>query len=304
MAFVPSGEQYEISLGNQRATVVEVGGGVREYDVGTCAVLDPYGVEAMCDGAHGAPLIPWPNRLEDGRYRFDGRDLQVALTEPETHTAIHGFLRWSLWRPVERLAHRVVVATRLLPLTGYPFALDVSVAYTLTEEGLVVTTEATNTGDQACPYASGHHPYLSAGDGVVDDCLLEFAAAVRIATDDVRQLPTDDEPVEGSPFDFREARRLGTTQIDYAFTGLERDGDGRAWVRLTRPDGQRVEAWTDDAYPFLEIYTGDTLSPERRRRGLGVEPMTCAPNGFRSGRGLLRLEPGESTTSAWGARLA
>lgn len=53
----------------------------------------------------------------------------------------------------------------------------------------------------------------------------------------------------------------------------------------------------------LEIYTADTLSPERRRRGLGVEPMTCPPNAFGDGVRVLRLEPGESVTTTWGARL-
>ena len=51
----------------------------------------------LCDGAHGAPLIPWPNRLADGRYSFDGADHQLALTEPERHNAIHGLMRWRPW---------------------------------------------------------------------------------------------------------------------------------------------------------------------------------------------------------------
>ena len=68
----PSGEQFEIAYGQQRATIVEVGAGIREYAVGERAVLDPYPLQAPCDGAHGAPLIPWPNRLADGRYSFDG----------------------------------------------------------------------------------------------------------------------------------------------------------------------------------------------------------------------------------------
>jgi aldose 1-epimerase len=61
----------------------------------------------------------------------------------------------------------------------------------------------------------------------------------------------------------------------------------------------------DAAYTHLMLFTGDTL-PEtgRRRRGLGVEPMTCAPNAFASGDGLIRLEPGESVTTTWGARLS
>ena len=55
----------------------------------------------MCDGAHGAPLIPWPNRLADGRYSFGGTEYQLALTEPENRNAIHGLLRWRNWRARE-----------------------------------------------------------------------------------------------------------------------------------------------------------------------------------------------------------
>jgi aldose 1-epimerase len=96
---------------------------------------------------------------------------------------------------------------------------------------------------------------------------------------------------------------LGEQQIDYAFTDLARDEAGRAVCRLTAPDGATAELWADESYPFIELYTGDTLSPPRRRRGLAVEPMTCAPNAFRSGEGLIRLEPGQTHRSRWGARL-
>ena len=105
----PSGEQFEIAHRDQRATIVEVGGGVREYVAGRRAVLDPYPREAMCDGAHGAPLIPWPNRLADGRYAFDGTEYQLALTEPERGNAIHGLLRWRNWQAIERSADWVTV---------------------------------------------------------------------------------------------------------------------------------------------------------------------------------------------------
>ncbi len=303
MATAPSGEQFEIAHGSQRATVVEVGGGVREYRVGDRPVLDPYPVEAMCDGAHGAPLIPWPNRLADGVYRFDGIDYGVALTEPDKHNAIHGFLRWRSWRPVEREPSRVVMGTRLHPLMGYPFTLDVQVAYQLGEEGLVVTTTAANLGDQTCPYGAGQHPYLSPGSGRLDDCTLQLGAATRILTDNDRQLPTGRATVEGTEFDYRTGRRLGDQKLDFPFTDLDRDANGRAWARLTAPDQSCAELWVDEHYPIIEIYTGDTLSADRRRRGLGCEPMTCPPNAFASGEGLIRLPPGESLTTTWGARL-
>jgi len=299
----PSGRQFEIVDGAQRATVVEVGGGVREYVVGERAVLDPYPLEAMCDGAHGAPLIPWPNRLGDGAYRFDDTDYAVALTEPDKHNAIHGFLRWRSWHAVEHLAARVVMATRLYPLMGYPFTVDIQVAYELGDDGLVVATTATNLGDRACPYGAGQHPYLSPGSGKIDDCTLELRADTRILTDNERQLPTGRAAVAGTDFDFRAGRRLGDQKLDAPFTDLARDDDGRAWARLAAPDGSRVELWVDEHYPIIEIYTGDTLSPGRRRLGMGAEPMTCPPNAFQSGEALIRLEPGQSLTTTWGVRL-
>jgi aldose 1-epimerase len=303
MKIAPSGEQFEIASGEQRATIVEVGGGVREYAVAGRDVFDPYPLQAICDGAHGAPLIPWPNRLGDGRYRFEDVDYQVALTEPAKHNAIHGFLRWRAWRAVERAPDRVVMGTRLYPLDGYPFALDVQVAYELGDAGLTVSTTATNIGERACPYGAGQHPYLSPGSGLIDDCELEVPAETRIVTDEVRQLPTGREPVQGTQFDFRGARRLGEGRLDFAFTDLIREDTGQAVTRLCAPDGKCAELWVDEHYSIVELYTGDTLDPSRRRRGLGVEPMTCAPNALQSGEGLIVLEPGQALTTRWGARL-
>ena len=292
MAAPPSGEQFEIRHGDQRATIVEVGGGVREYTVGDRPVLDPYSLDAMCDGEHGAPLIPWPNRLADGTYRFDDTDYAVPLTEPEKHNAIHGFLSWRSWQAVEH-EHKSsghgypTPPPGRLPLhpgsSGWPTS---SVT-----DGLVVSTTATNIGDQACPYGTGQHPYLSPGTGRIDDCILQLGASTRILTDNERQLPTGTATVEGTDFDFRAGKRLGDQKLDTPFTDLDRDQDGRAWARLTAPDGSCTELWVDEHYPIIEIYTGDTLSPPRRRMGLGTEPMTCPPNAFQTGNGLTRLEP-------------
>jgi len=303
VAVAPSGEQFPLVAGEHRATVVEVGGGVREYAVDGRDVLDPYPVTAVCDGAHGAPLIPWPNRLADGRYTFDGAEHQVALTEPEKHNAIHGLTRWRTWQPVEREPDRVVMACRLYPEPGYPFSLDLRVEYTLGEDGLVVRTTATNIGDAPCPYGCGQHPYLSPGNGLIDDCVLQVRADTWIDTANERQLPTGRRPTRDTPLDFSDGRRLGDQRLDFPFTDLARDPDGRAWVRLTGSDGARAELWVDEAYPIVELYTGDTLAPQRRRRGLGTEPMSCPPDAFRSGDGVIRLAPGESTTASWGARL-
>lgn len=298
----PSGEQLVISFGDQRASVVEVGGGIREYRDGDRDVLQPYARDAVCDGAHGTPLAPWPNRLGDGRFAFDGHEHQVPLTEPEKQNAIHGFLRWRPWTCVEHREDRVTMTTRLRPMPFWPFDVAVLVTYALAGDGLSVTIEARNVGDDDAPWAYGQHPYLSPGSGTVDDCRLSFRAGTRITTDD-RQLPTAWVEVAGTAYDFAEPRSVGELQIDYAFADLERDADGRAWVGLEGDDGRTVSAWVDRSFPYLELYTADTLAPDRRRRGLGVEPMTAPPNALQSGTDVLRIRPGGTCTHRWGARL-
>jgi aldose 1-epimerase len=125
--------------------------------------------------------------------------------------------------------------------------------------------------------------------------------ASYLPVDDVG-IPTGQRPVEGTPYDLRTAQPLGDRHIDVAYTELDRGADGLARVRLEAPDGgPAVELWVDGSYPYLEIFTGDALpDPGRRRTGLGVEPMTCAPDAFNSGEGLLVLEPGQSHSASWG----
>jgi aldose 1-epimerase len=300
----PSGEQFELVWGDQRATVVEVGGGIRAYSVGDRPVLDPFGREAMSDGAHGAPLIPWPNRLGDGRYSFDGVEYQLALTEPDRGNAIHGLLRWRNWSALERGSDRVVMGIRLHPMTGWPFPLELSIAYSLGAGGLTVETRARNAGKVRCPFGTGQHPYLSPGSGGLEHCVLHAPGSTRILIDDGRALPCGSEPVAGTEFDFRSPRPIGALQLDDGFTGLERDADGLAWVSLTGADGRTVSLWCDDAYRVLQLYSGDTLAPERRRRGFAAEPMTCPANALQTGEGIAILEPGESFVGHWGVGLS
>ena len=105
--------------------------------------------------------------------------------------------------------------------------------------------------------------------------------------------------MEGTEFDFRGGRPIGGTRLDNCFTDLERGGDGLARAELHDLKGGSVTLWVDESYPYLMLFTGDPL-PDVARRSLAVEPMTCPPNAFRTGDGLIRLDPGESFTSSWG----
>jgi aldose 1-epimerase len=280
--------------------VVSVGGGLRTYTTGGQDVLDGYGPEQMCSGGRGQLLAPWPNRVAGGRWEHAGRTMQLALTEPAAGNAIHGLVRWASWTLAERAADRVSLVHRLHPQPGWPATLDFRVEYRLSAAGLSVTTEALNAGPEPCPYGIGAHPYLTLGTPSIDSILLELPARSRLVADD-RGIPQELVAVTGTRYDFRTARAVGADRLDTGFTDLRRDEDGLARARITDPAGTRHSTlWVDGAYTHLMVFTGDTLAPEARRRGIAIEPMSCPPNALATGEGLVWLAPGETHRAVWG----
>ena len=300
MAVSPSGEQFALRHGDQIAVVTEVGATLRTYTAAGRDVLDGFGLDVRSDGGRGQVLIPWPNRLRDGRYVWDGETLLLACNEPKLANAIHGVVRWRNWQLLVWEPSRLTLGLRLFPMSGYPFALGLTVEYELSDAGLRVRTSAENLGSRPAPYGVGHHPYLSVGQ-LLDTARLTVPAQLRLLTDE-RQIPTATEPVAGTAYDFRTPREIGSLALDACFGELTRDADSRARVRL-EGEGAAVTLWMGDAYRFVMVYTGDTLAVARRRRGLAVEPMSCAPNAFESGDGLIRLEPAQAHTAEWGIEI-
>lgn len=301
MAVSPSGSQQVLTRGAVRAVVVEVGGGLRTLEVDGVPVVDGYGEHERVTAARGLPLVPWPNRLHGGSYTWDGEAHPVPMDEPAKDNSLHGVCRFRNWVAAAKSEDAVTMTLRLHPSPPYPFSLDLAVTYSLQDDGVVVTTTATNVGASDAPYAQGAHPYVTVG-GQLDDAMLHVPATSYLPTDE-DQIPTGVAPVEGTPYDFRTPRTIGAVKVDYAFTELERAADGRAVLRLSA--GERaVEVWVDQGYPYLEVFTGDTVPDEQRRRqGLGVEPMTAPPNAFVTGQDLLRLSPGETVSRSWGIRV-
>jgi aldose 1-epimerase len=295
----PSGEQIEIHAGEHHAVVVEVGAGLRSYEVGDRPVLDGYGPDELATAGRGQVLMPWPNRIQDGSYEFAGASYHLPLTEPGARNAIHGLVRWVAWSVAERAADRVVMEHTLHPQPGYPFRLALRIEYAVSNGGLRVTSTATNVGPDACPFGMGAHPYLTIGTETVDTVVLRAPGRTVLQTDP-RGIPVESGPVDDTEYDFRRPRPIGATKLDNAYTNLEHDGDGVARVELRDPDrGTALSLWLDESYQYIELFTGDPL-PSVRRRSLAVEPMTCAPNAFRTAEGLLVLEPGQSATGSWG----
>jgi aldose 1-epimerase len=262
---------FELTLGDERLVVNPIGAGLESWSID--------GRELLADGDFGGKVLaPWPGRLRDGRYRFDGAEHRTPTTERERRNALHGLTTERRWRDIHSAPRHLTLAYDLRPEYGYPFSLALEAEYELLPGSVAATLRATNVGDTPAPFGIGLHPYLR-GD------VLELPARVVLPLDD-RLLPAGQPaPVAGTELDFRHARAIAAQRIDRCFGELDRDGDGIARVALSG-DAGRVEVWMDASFRFVQIYTDD--------EGVAIEPMTCAPDAFNSGDGLVVLGPGDS----------
>jgi aldose 1-epimerase len=296
-----TGLQYQIEAGPYRATVTELGAGLRELSCHGQPVIAGYDPDELPPAGAGQLLAPWPNRIDGGRYVFDGTEQHLALTEPARGNAIHGLTRWTSWTVVSHDASAVLLRCAPHGQQGYPFCLEIEAEYRLDPgTGLHVAITARNRGSHKAPYGIGSHPYLAVAAPLVDDCELTLPAESWLPMDD-RGIPSGPPaPVEGTPYDFRQPRTIGTTQLDHALTGLSRDDAGRAWARLATGGGTQAGLWAGPGYRWLQVFTGDPLGPDRRRKAVAIEPMTCPPNAFVTGDDLLVIDPGQAVTHTWG----
>jgi aldose 1-epimerase len=291
-----SGRQYVIEAGAHRATVVEVGAGLQGYTVGGVDVTATYGADVLTPRGCGITLVPWPNRIREGRYTFEGTSYQLPLTEPAARNAIHGLGRWVRWEKVRHDPDRVTLRLDIVPQSGYPFEVRVETTYALhPERGLMVTIGARNLGRGRAPFGAGSHPYLSTRGHALADTTLRLPARELLVTDDTG-VPVGARSVAGSPHDFRRGKRLKSVRLDDGFTGLV-TSDGRGVAEVRTPDGG-ARLWFDETYRFLQVFTLDALTPNHP--AVAIEPMTCAPNAFNTGAGLIVLDPGGAWSGSWG----
>jgi aldose 1-epimerase len=301
----PSGDQFEISGGGYRAVVTESGATLRVLEHESRPLLDGFPEDAMSHGGRGQLLVPWPNRIRDGRYSFAGQSQQLGLTEVARGNASHGLARWASWSVEEHSAASVSLSYRLMAQSGYPWTVDLHVLYDLSADGLTVTQTATNLSSSPAPYASGAHPYLRVGPGPVDAWELTVPAATRLLTDD-QLIPVGEEPVEGTAYDFRVSRPVRDTVLDHAFGDLDRDENGVATAVVRSVEtGDGVALWVDDRHPWLQVYSAEQDSPPRQ--ALAIEPMTAPANAFVSGRDLITLGAAgtdeDEFSGSWGIRV-
>lgn len=294
----PTGRQFELIRGTAKATITEVAGGLRSFSIDGVDLIEPFGADCTPPFGDGIVLVPWPNRVRDGRWVLDGETLQLDITEVARGNALHGLLRHASYIVVHQSPAMVTLAATVFPQHGYPFHLETTVTYELVDNALTVTHGFRNVSETKAPVAVGTHPFLTIGDVPTETLVLTVHAATRFEVD-ARLNPVGRRPVEGSDYDLRAGRRVADLELDDAFGDLT-TVDGVS-ASLRAPDGREVRLVQDESHGFVQVFT-TRIFPKNGGHGLAIaiEPMTAPPDAFNSGIGLHWIEPDDTWAVSWG----
>ncbi|MBT1175714.1 aldose 1-epimerase family protein [Bifidobacterium sp. LC6] len=299
-----TGQQYSISYGDYEAVITELGATMRKVTYKGKNVIVPLGPDDPITCCHGQLLVPFPNRIAAGTYEFEGKTYTLPIDEHDRNTAIHGYGYRAFWKLESLTENSVTQSWRAPFLLGYPFAIKVYATHELTEDGLKITVTAENYGDVDAPWALAIHPWLDNGfngygdeiDGHNAQCHLTVPAATHVTVDD-NLIPTGTEPVEGTKYDLNDNPLLVNQPFDDAWTDLKRDADGSVTATFTRPDGLVIKVGGDETVTSFQVCTGTGFPAFQHPAGTAVEPQTAYANAFNTGKDLIVIKPGESSTT-------
>ena len=292
-----------LSSGDYRAVVSSLGASLRRYfqkrDREETDIVWGYSGAQNKKGGQGDVLIPFPGRVAYGRYRFDGRELQLPCNDKEGPNAIHGFVRSAVWGVRESSESHVSfesgIDAREHATRGYPFSLHMTLTYRLERNGLSCTFVVRNVGERDAPVGVGFHPYFTVGTQTVNEAEVKVPAADYLELADTLAPTGRLLRVDTIGFRADQYRRIGETRFNHCFLNLVRDTTGLCTIPFRNPNtGRTVSLEMDTSFTSFVLYTGDAIQ-NAPRRALAIEPMTCASDAYNHPQwGLKRLSPEEA----------
>ena len=253
----------------------------------------------------GVPvLFPFPNRIRDGRFSWDGKEYRLPIDDPAHKNAIHGFACRHPWRVVGQGADASCAwvtgefqtgrdAPDCLPL--WPADHLIRITHRLGAGVLRVEAEVVNPDRRPLPFGLGYHPYFRvpfAPGATADDCRVRVPACETWPL--VESLPTGERrPIEAA-HDLNTARRFADLHLDDLLTGLPSKADSAESLcdrGAVRSGDQTLGVRASPAFREVVAFT------PAHRQAFCVEPYTCATDAINLQQrgvdaGLLVLPPG------------
>jgi aldose 1-epimerase len=268
-------------------------------------VIDGYNSEAdikknLKTSFKGSNLYPFPNRIEGGKYNFKEQNYQLECNFPQENNAIHGLVYNQPFEVIAKEDGNIGCTLILRHLNtkekpGFPFQNMIETDYKWTEENqFECTTKITNLSDSSMPVGHGWHPYFMAGNVVVDNIHIQFPSQELFEVND-KGIPTGKRIAYK---EFNALTQVKNTNFDSCY--LLENNTGRADIIVeNKRDNFKYNIWQETGihkYNYLQVYTPPS------RKSIAFEPMTCSPNAFNNGNGLIVLGPQERIGISWGVK--
>lgn len=304
MTSTPSGTLIRLETPDVAATIAPVGAALRGLVIDGVEVVPDYPHDVPAPACSGVVLVPWPNRIRDGKWAGG----QLAITEPDRNNAIHGLLRYTEYAVTESDAASVTLAADVYPQLGYPFWLHTSVQYRIHANGIIVTHTIENAGTTPAPFGVGAHPFLTIQDPSraigASDIQVRIPAREYYVVDE-RLLPTGVARVAGTAAALHEYRPLSELALDTGYR-VEPSGTPPRFESVLKVDGVGTAGlWQDANFGYVQVYTRQEYpSTHGPVPAIAIEPQTCATDAFNTGDGLQYLEAGEAFVASWGITFA
>jgi aldose 1-epimerase len=230
-------------------------------------------------------LFPFPGRMRDARFTFEGKVYQLPCNDSTKQHAIHGFTPRNPWRAIDWNGNEDCAFVtgqfnlkKDLPsaVSLWPADFNLNVTYRLFRDRLQVDASVENLGDGSLPFGLGYHPYFrlpGVHDPDIGGHVLQanvekvWEAEMNLPTGRLNDIPSD--------IDFRQPKPVGTTELDYVFAEIREKTKQPSglieFAQLSHPQALgQVRFMADAAFRELVLFTPP------HRQAIAIEPYTCS----------------------------
>jgi len=249
----------------------------------------------------GSVLAPWQSRLANGEWTDSlGKLQKLPINEKQLNNALHGLVFSSEFEILHQSESSALFATRIAPIDGYPYTVELKIKYELGDFGFACEFSATNLGDSAAPFAIGFHPYFAVEDA--RNSILTVPAE-SYYTQDKNKIPKVKKPVLETTFDFSTGKSLLGLTVDDYFTDLV-VFDGEVSSKLETPNWT-VELIQSSNLRHLVIYFMEKFQIQSGViSAIALEPASAPANAFNTKEDLVLIEPLGTFSGNWKVRLS
>lgn len=286
--------EYTLSNGRMKADILDLGGTVRTLFVDGVDVVGGYDTldGILTDTTYQGALVGrYGNRIKRAKFTLNGVDYSLYANNGKNH--LHGgkvgFNR-KVW---DVLDYTDTTLTLFYSSAdgeeGYPGKLDVTVKYTLYADAIRIDYDAVTDKDTYCNLTN--HAYFNlngVGAGQITDHVMKINHTTYTAVDS-ELIPTGEHPsLDGSPYDFREAKKIGrdlvgkdrTEQLygyDHNFIldpAFKETFDGKEYTLAAELSGDKLTMKVLTTKPCMQVYTGAWLEDDGNDFKGGVKKFT------------------------------